>query len=124
MLITSIIILAGILVLNVVVGIYYRFGVKHYWFFETLHFLGGFFVAMFLSNFFQSEILILINLGAVVFLWELAEIFIAKIPLFANYFKMILKQKNITPRWRDTTLDVVLDFIGAITFIYFLKNLP
>ena len=119
MLIASIIILVSIFVLNIVVGMYYGFGARHYWFFETLHFLGGFFVAMFFSNFFQPTALILMNLGIVIFLWESAEIFIAKIPLFTKWVKKTFRQKDITPRWRDTILDIVLDFAGALTFIYY-----
>lgn len=122
MLILSLIILVIIFILNITVGMYYRFGIRHYWFFETLHFLGGFFVVMFLSNFFQSTTLILTGLGTVIFLWESAEILIAKIPSFAEYVKKILKLKDITPSWRDTILDVVLDFAGALTFIYFFKE--
>jgi len=118
MLVASVIILSSIFVLNLVVGMYYKFGVRHYWFFEALHFLGGLFTAMFFSNFFHSTTLILMGLGIVVFLWESSEIFISKIPLSAKYVKKTFKLRDITPGWRDTILDIVLDFAGALVFIY------
>lgn len=119
MLIISSIALVVIFILNIVLGMYFKFGFRHYWFFEALHFLGGFFVAMFFSNFFQSPAAILTGLGVIIFLWELTEYLIAKISRSAKYLKKTFKQKNITPGWKDTILDVFLDFAGALVFIYF-----
>ena len=98
---------------------YYRFGYRHYWFFESLHFLGGFFVASFFSNFFNSSVWILIGLSIVVFLWESAEVLVAKIPVSARYLRKTFKQKDAMPKLWDTVLDITLDFIGALIFIYF-----
>ena len=121
MFVASIIILAGIFILSLVVGSYYKFGVRHSWFFETMHFLGGFFVAMFFSNFTSSTYLILAYLCIVIFLWELMEILNARIPLLTKFIKKTIKLKleDITPKWRDTVLDIILDFAGALLFIYF-----
>src|SRR3990167_1862362 len=49
MLIFSLFGLTGLFIINILFGMYYGFGTRHYWFFELEHFLGGFFVAMFLS---------------------------------------------------------------------------
>ena len=82
---TSLLILIFIFVLNIAVGIYYGFGERHYWFYETLHFLGGFFVAMFFSNFTHSWQMIFLGLAGVSFLWELMEYLLVKIePLAAK----------------------------------------
>ena len=122
MLTISLFVLAVIFILNVVLGMYFKFGYRHYWFFEILHFLGGFFVVMFFSSFFQSTALILVCLGFVVFLWELVEYLVVKIPRFAMFFKKTFKQKNVTyGGWKDTALDIVLDFAGAGLFLYLIK---
>ena len=122
MLVISLITLVAIFVLDVVFGMYYKFGYRHYWFFEMLHFVAGLFMAMFLSNFFRSNATVLIGVGVVVFLWELAEYLIAKTPRTAKYIKKEFKRKNITPEWKDTVLDIVLDFAGALVFIYLFLN--
>ena len=71
--------------------------------------MGGFFVAMFLSNFTDSAILIFVELVAVTFLWEFAEYSIARF------------RKNTAPGWKDTILDIFLNFLGAAIFILFIK---
>lgn len=119
--IASAAILLGIFILNMTVGMYYGFGVRHYWFFQTLHFLGGFFVAMFLSGFFQSAGLILAGLGIVTILWESTELLIPKIPAMSRYMKSKFQLKNVNPEWKDTVFDVILNFSGAILFIYVFK---
>jgi len=37
--------------------------------------------------------------------------------LFVKYMKKTFKVTNINPRWKDTTLDIFLNFLGAIIFI-------
>ena len=123
MLIGSIIALTGLFIINVVFGMHYGFGFKHYWFFETLHFLGGFFLAMFLANFTYSKILIFIGIAIVSFLWEFAEYLLGKIPKLSSGFKKpfdLKKNINLQPKWPDTFLDVILNFAGAAVFVYFL----
>ena len=122
MLIISAISLFGLFTLNLVFGMKYGFGFQHYWFFETLHFLGGFFVAMFLSNFTDSKILIFIGIAVVSFLWETAEYLLGKNQKLSAGFKKtfnLRKNINLRPKWQDTVLDIILNFAGAITFIYF-----
>lgn len=113
--------LLGIFILNLTVGMYYGFGVRHYWFFQTLHFLGGFFVAMFFSGFFRSAGLILAGLGIVTVLWEFIELLIADVPAMSRYTKKKFRLKNVTPEWKDTVFDIILNFSGAILFIYVFK---
>lgn len=96
---------------------YYGFGIRHYWFFESLHFLGGFFIAMFLSHFTHSAVLILVGLAIITFLWELAEDLIARFRKSADYIKRIFNIKDINPVWQDTVLDIFLNFLGAAIFI-------
>ena len=122
MFLISIIILLGIFILNLMFGIKYGFGFRHYWFFDTLHFLSGFFLAMFLANFTDSKILIFVGIAAVSFLWETAEYLIGKIPRLSVGFKETFSLgKNIDtrPKWPDTILDVILNFAGAAIFVYF-----
>lgn len=76
-------------------------------------------MAMFFSNFFESPTTILTSLGIIIFLWELVEYLMAKISRSAKYIKKTFGQKNITPGWKDTILDVFMDFAGAIAFLYF-----
>ena len=118
LIIVSILASFSLFVLNLVLGMYYGFGPRHYWFPETLHFLGGFFVAMFFSNFSISRGQILIGLGAVTLVWELFEFLIAKIPSWNNYIKKKFRLKRVDFKFVDTTFDVFLNFAGALIFIY------
>ncbi len=119
MLIFSIFGLAGLFTINILFGIYYGFGARHYWFFEVEHFLSGFFVAMFLSNFTNSAVLIFIGLAVVTFLWELAEYLIARFRKSEKYMKKTFHIKSVDPEWKDTVLDIFLNFLGAAIFIVF-----
>ncbi len=116
MLIASVIILVGIFILNIVVGMYYKFGVKHYWFFEMEHFLGGFFVAMLLYNFTHVWWKILLGLAAISFVWELAEYLLVKIKPLSKLFRREFHSK---PEYKlgDTILDIFLNFTGALVFM-------
>ena len=119
MLILSIIALAGLFLANIIFGMKFGFGFRHYWFFELEHFWGGFFVAMFLSNFVNSIIIIFVGLAVVTFLWELAEYLIARFRKSTDYMKKTFTQENLAPNWRDTLLDIFLNFLGAAIFVYF-----
>lgn len=116
MLILSLTGLCFIFIFNFV--FWYIFGYKHYWFFELMHFLGGFFVAMLLYNFLHSAVAILAGVGAVTIIWEGLEVLVAKIRTTSKFIKKEFKQKDITPKFGDTFLDVILNFIGAILFIF------
>lgn len=114
-------VLFGIFILNLTAGMYYGFGVRHYWFPQTLHFLGGFFAAMFFASFFQSAKLVLVGIGMVTILWEFIEFLIARIPAMSKYVKKEFRLKRVGLGWKDTIFDIILNFSGAILFIYFFK---
>lgn len=118
----SAVVLLGIFILNLTVGMYYGFGVRHYWFFQTLHFLGGFFVAMFFSSFFQSAGLVLASLGIVTVLWELVEFILASVPMLSRYVKKRFRLKSVDYEWADALFDIVLNFSGALVFLYFFRG--
>jgi len=111
--------LSGLFILDLTFGMKYGFGFRHYWFPELEHFLGGFFMAMFLSNFTNSTVLIFIGLAAITFLWELAEYLIARFRKSADYYEKIFKIKYVNSGWQDTILDIFLNFFGAAIFVYF-----
>lgn len=121
MLLISIITLLGIFIINIAFGIKYGFGFRHYWFFEAEHFLSGFFLAMFLTNFISSKILIFTGIAIASFLWETAEYLLGKNQKLSANFKKIfnlVKNVNTRPKWPDTILDVILNFAGAAVFVY------
>lgn len=117
MFIFSIIALAGLFFINIIFGMHYGFGTRHYWFFETEHFLGGFFVAMFLSNFTSSVVFVFVSLAVITFLWELLEYLISQFQKSVNYMKKTFHLKSVATSWKDTILDIILDFSGAAVFI-------
>ena len=109
-------------ILNLVFGIRYGFGFRHYWFFEMLHFLGGFFLAMFLASFIDSKILIFTGIAIVSFLWEAAEYLLGENKKLSIGFRKTFnlgKNVDTKPKWQDTFLDVILNFAGSIVFVYF-----
>lgn len=120
-LIISLVILFLIFILNLIVGMYYGFGVRHHWFFQIEHVLGGFFVAMFLSSFTDSRVVILIGLAVVTFIWELLEYAVAYIPSWSEYIKTTLRLRNVEYSWADGIFDLVCNYAGAILFLYLLK---
>ena len=80
-------------------------------------------MAMFLSNFTDSKILIFIGIAIVSFFLEAAEYMLWKTPKLSAGFKKIFdlkKNADIKPKWRDTILDIILNFSGAAVFLYFL----
>lgn len=118
MLILSLTLLAVLFLLNVVVGLKLGFGLRHYWFFESLHFFGGAAVAFFLTNIFSDPFWILLGVLVVSALWELVELAVDKIPFTSTYLKrkFHLKTTAITPG--DTLLDLFLDMLGAAVFVW------
>lgn len=100
-----------------------KYGNKLYWFFESAHFIGGFFIAMFFSNFsFEngSTIVLVLLIGM---LWEAGELVVNKdrrIQQFLiNKFNYYIDRET-TP---GIILDLFLDFLGAITFLYLFNRL-
>lgn len=122
MLLISILSLLSLFILNLVFGIKYGFGFRHYWFFEALHFLSGFFLAILFASFTDSKILIFSGIAIASFLWETAEYLIGRIPKLSAGFKRtfdLKKNINLKPKWQDTILDIILNFTGAAIFVYF-----
>ena len=117
MLLIAIISLTSLFLINILFGMYYGFGFKHYWFFELEHFLGGFFAAMLLASFNNSVIFIFSGMVAISFLWELTEYLLSRIPKTKAYTKKAFHVKNINPEWKDTALDIILNFLGTMVFI-------
>ena len=117
-LIISILGLISVLILNIVVGLFLGFGKGHYWFFELMHFLGGFFVAMFFANFTSSIVMIFSALAIVTFLWELGEYILDKIPTASRFFKKTFRTDSTKYDFKDAILDIVLNFAGATAFLY------
>ena len=81
------------------------------WFDKVMHFLGGFFVAMFWSSLTQSLLFIISLTLLVGIAWEIYE-----------YFLGIYKLKKIGTKkymidMRDTVEDLFFDLIGAIVWI-------
>ncbi|MBI1975288.1 MAG: hypothetical protein HYS57_02930, partial [Parcubacteria group bacterium] len=123
MLIFSLVALVVLLAWNFVVGMYFKFGVKHNWFFEVNHFIGGFLLAMVFSNFFHSFWLILVLVLVAGVLWECFEYVTGSVPIFSQFLMKIFRVgredveyvwKNI---WRDTLLDLALALAGASVFL-------
>ena len=119
--IISLIALPSIFILDLVVGIYYGFGFRHYWFFQAEHVLGGFFVAMFFSGLTDSWAVILAGLAAVTLIWESLEYAAAHIPSWSEFMKRKLRLKKVEFSWADSVFDVVCNYAGAALLLYFLK---
>lgn len=121
MLIISLVALFLIFILNLIVGVYYGFGYRHYWFFQFEHLLGGFFVASFFKSFTDSWASILIGLGIVSLVWESVEYIVAMDPSLANYIKKQLRLKNLKYSWADSIFDLVCNYSGAVLLLYLLN---
>ena len=119
--ITSLIALPSIFILDLVVGMYYGFGFRHYWFFQVEHVLGGFFVAMFFGSFTDSRAVILIGLAVVTFVWESLEYAAAHIQSWSDFMKRKLRLKKVEFSWADSVFDLVCNYVGAALLLYFLK---
>lgn len=94
-----------------------KYGNKLYWFFELAHFLGGFFMAMFLSNFFSSQLFILLGVFMVGLLWELWELIVNKSNKLQQFLIKHFSYYIDKITWPDTLLDLFLDILGALVFI-------
>lgn len=82
-----------------------------YWFFELFHFLGGFFLAMFFSNFLDLGVWVLYAVIAAGIFWEILEFIV----FLSSRLKTLLRQNQLT--LRDTFLDLFLDAFGGAIFV-------
>lgn len=77
---------------------------------------------MFFASFTDSKILIFSGIAVASFLWETAEYLLGKIPKLSTGFKKTFdlnKNINLQPKWQDTIIDIILNFTGAVVFVYF-----
>ncbi len=117
MILTALIGLVALFVLDVGVGIRRGFGFRHYWFFEVLHFLGGFFVAMLMASF-LSFWQTMAGLALITVLWEGLELLLAE-PKLGRRLREILRLPLKEYSWWDTSFDIVLNYLGAFLFFRF-----
>ena len=81
---------------------FYEKGKERLWFGRSMHFLGGFFTAMFWSGLTSSPIFIVSLTLLIGLVWEAGEF------LFGLY------KPRYMPELRDTAEDLVLDVAGAL----------
>lgn len=112
----SVLSLIAIFLANLGIGLYWQFGQRHYWFFEVLHFLGGFFMTMFFYGLYPSRGFALLALLVVTILWESLEVMIDKIPSWSRFARSNLRAESTKVSSWDTVLDVILNFSGAVAF--------
>lgn len=94
-----------------------------YWFFQTEHFISGFFLVMFLFSFSISKAYILIALGILGILWECFEYAVVYSPTLPDFIAHFLQIDAPSLTWQDTIFDVILDFSGGFLFILLNKKL-
>lgn len=109
----------GIVTLLAVWKRFYGFGARHWWFFEMVHFIAGFLVAMFLFGLSGSRAFALWGLVIITLAWETLEYLVNALPWFGRWLDRRLGlAKTYYGGW-DTLLDIVLNFAGAGAFLYF-----
>ncbi|MBI2068772.1 MAG: hypothetical protein HYT67_01565 [Candidatus Yanofskybacteria bacterium] len=123
---TAFLSLVAIFVFNIF-GLYFGWYLDYFWFDMTLHFLGGFFMAIFLSIYLKDHLLdnsklknTLIILGVVSFVgvtWEFAE-YIANQTLIEPFYKYFGVKSYFMGDLADTVNDLTLDMLGAASFAW------
>ena len=95
-----------------------KYGAKFYWIFELEHFLAGFFIAMFLSNFLFNNINIIALVVSIGILWEIWELIVNKNRNIQRFlidkFNYYIDRESTANSMRD----LLLDFFGVVTFLY------
>ena len=94
------------------------FAKKYYVVPETEHLIAAFFIAMWLSCFSRSVWFIIAGLLIVTGFWEGLEYYIATVPSASTAVQNSLKITDTAVDNWDTVLDVSLNFIGALIFVY------
>lgn len=87
------------------------------WLSRIMHFSGGIFVAMFLSNLITFPFLIIVLTFLAGIFWEIAEY------IFGFYMFKKTGTKRYMTEARDTAEDLILDVVGASVFLVFLRLL-
>lgn len=108
-------------------GLYYQWYLNYWWFDVILHFLGGFFIAMFLTAYLKEHIpgqaglkSALIIIGATMFIgvmWEFAE-YIANQTLIEPFYRYFGVRAYFMGDLSDTVNDLTMDILGAGLFAW------
>lgn len=108
-------------------GLYYQWYLHYWWFDVVLHFLGGFFIAMFFAAYLKEHIPgglklknTLIIIGAAMFIgvvWEFAE-YIANQTLTEPFYKYFGVRAYFMGDLNDTVNDLTMDMLGAGLFAW------
>ena len=119
----SLIFLVSIFVVNLV-GLYYQWYLVYPWFDQTLHFLGGSFIAMLMANYlseyfvnknFLKNLLIIVGVTILIgVVWEFAE-YIANQALIEPVYKYFKIHAYFMGDLNDTVSDLLMDILGATT---------
>ena len=119
----SLIFLVSIFVVNLV-GLYYQWYLVYPWFDQTLHFLGGSFIAMLMANYLSEYFVnkntlknLLIIVGVTVFIgvaWEFVE-YIANQTLIEPVYRYFKVHAYFMGDLDDTVSDLLMDILGATT---------
>lgn len=128
---TASIALLAVFLINIP-SLYYGWYLKWGWVDVTLHFAGGFFVAMFMANYLKIEELrisnyelskikkYLIIVGVTIFvgvIWEFAE-FIANQTLIDPFYRWFGVKAYFMGDLSDTVNDLAMDTLGALVFSF------
>ena len=114
-------------------GLYYGWYLKWSWFDTSLHFLGGFFMAMFMAEYLKDRLIptekiknTLIIVGATIFIgvvWEFCE-YIANQTLIEPFYNWFGIRAYFMGDLQDTVNDLLMDTLGALTLVslHFLRR--
>ncbi|MDE2001795.1 MAG: hypothetical protein KGI60_04510 [Patescibacteria group bacterium] len=91
-----------------------------YWFFEFCHLLSGMLVAALVAQFTSSAALIVMGTLGVGCAWEIGE-FITNYSAWVHRITERFGLRIEPQTFWDTVLDLVLDVVGAVLFVYFLR---
>lgn len=112
------------------VGMYFGFYMKFWWFDMSLHFLGGFFMAMFMAHYLMdvkmpSKLKGFLIIGSTVtligVLWEFAE-YLASQTLIEPLYRTFGIKTYFIGDLEDTMSDLLMDMIGAFSWLTIYKS--
>ena len=106
-------------------SVYYGWYMELWWIDIVFHFLGGFFVAIFMADYLKNHLIkrepiknALIIAGATVFIgvvWEFSE-YIGNQTLIEPFYRWFKIRVYFMGDLKDTVADLLLDILGAISF--------
>lgn len=92
-------------------------GNKLYWMYESSHFLAGFLLAALLSSFLDNK-LVLLAVLTISLSWEIYELIVSRSKYLREFFEAKFKIYITPPTFLDTGLDLLLDVLGAVFYLY------